>query len=300
MRILVEASGSLVSGYLIKAIQAAGHQAVASDINPNCVGRYLADDFIQMPNKSDPMLWFKIGQLLSDGRIDLVIPSFDEMLLGWSQSKHIDQQKSGAYVLVSPPEVIETFLDKWKAYEFFVKHGIPTPSTSLKQDFPLVKPRLGRGGRGVRVTKEKVDMSGLISQELIRGIEYTVDVLCNNDSEPLYIVVRQRLEVKDGKSTEGVVIKNLEIEKIVRKLCSASSFRGAINIQFFCDLSGRIFVIEVNPRVAGGMALGFAATENWIPLMVSLMSGNFQFNRCPVKYGLGMKRYYAEVFVSND
>lgn len=300
MRILVEASGSLTSAYLIKAIQAAGHEVIASDIDPACAGRYLADGFVQMPKSSDPDLWDKVGSLLANARIDLVIPSFDETLLGWAQGLHTRNGGSATQILVSPPDVVDIFVDKWKAFEFFLAHGIPTPLTSLKQEFPLVKPRWGRGGKGVQVVHEPVDMSGCISQELAMGEEYTVDVLCDNISRPLYIVPRKRLSVRDGKSTQGVVVEHPGIERVVRALCAATRFRGPINVQCFCAAQGDIAVIEVNPRIAGGMALGFAATENWVPLMVEMISGQEQFDSLPVRYGLRMMRYYAEVFTSDS
>jgi carbamoyl-phosphate synthase large subunit len=296
LRILTEASGSLTSSYLIKAIQDSGHEAIASDVNEECAARYLADGFIQMPKSSDPELWEKVGSLLVEARIDLVIPSFDETLLGWAQSLHARNGYAVAQIILSPADVIDTFVDKWKAFEFFVQHGIPTPMTSLKQEFPLVKPRLGRGGKGVFVASERVDMSGCISQEMVLGEEYTVDVLCDNSSRPLYIVPRKRIGVRDGKSTQGVVVRNLSIERVVQDICAATRFRGPVNIQCFRDDEGGIKVIEVNPRIAGGMALGFAATENWVPLMVSMISGKEHFKPLPVKYGLKMMRYYAEVF----
>ena len=86
MRILTEASGSLVGGFLIKAIQSVGHEAIASDIDPYSVGRYLADEFVQMPKSTCPNLWEEVGIILEDLSIDLVIPSFDETLIGWAQS----------------------------------------------------------------------------------------------------------------------------------------------------------------------------------------------------------------------
>src|SRR5690554_3553825 len=87
INILTEASGSLVSAYLIKAIKEAGYQAVASDISPDCVGRYLAGGFVQMPKANDEKLWNKIEAILIRHSIDVVIPSFDEMLLGWAERR---------------------------------------------------------------------------------------------------------------------------------------------------------------------------------------------------------------------
>ena len=77
------------------------------------------------------------------------------------------------------------------------------------------------------------------------------------------------------------------------------AFEGPINIQCFdCNEAGIKFT-EINPRIAGGMALGFAATENWIPLLVKhFVYGKEISNMKPIQYGMMMRRFYAEVFVS--
>jgi carbamoyl-phosphate synthase large subunit len=45
------------------------------------------------------------------------------------------------------------------------------------------------------------------------------------------------------------------------------------------------------------MALGFAATENWIDLIVRNLIHRELLTPRPVRVGLEMRRYYAEVFV---
>lgn len=296
MKILTEASGSLVCAFLIKAIQDAGHQAFASDVNPVCAGRWLADGFLQMPHSSDPELWRKTISLIEESKIDLVIPSFDETLFEWADGSHLNNGRSQAQVLLSPPDVVNTFLDKWEAYKFFTANNIPTPLTSLDQEFPLVKPRKGRGGKGVIFPEKPVDMKNHISQQVVAGEEYTVDVLCDNNHKPIYIVPRKRIDIRDGKSTQGIVVQHEVIHNLVQDLCAASRFRGPINIQCFSNSDQEVTVIEVNPRISGGMALSFAATENWVPLMVSMVTSSEELRPKPVKYGLRMARYYAEVF----
>ena len=63
--ILVEASGSLVAPYLIKAIKAAGHNCVASDIETHSAGWFLADDFLLLPKASANNLWDEIKSVMS-------------------------------------------------------------------------------------------------------------------------------------------------------------------------------------------------------------------------------------------
>jgi carbamoyl-phosphate synthase large subunit len=295
MRILTEASGSLTSAYLITSIQTAGHVAVASDIYEDCFGRYLADDFIVMPPWHEKDYWPQIKKSLLQNKIDLVIPSFDETLLGWSQRKNEFEQLS-IHLVTSLPNTLKTCQNKWLTYLFFKDNGIPCPKTSQEQVYPLVKPVFGRGATGVRVEKQPINMDGMISQEIAKGQEYTVDIFCLKDGKPLYIIPRKRVDVRDGKSVSGIVDCQPVIEKWVRKICTSMTFIGPVNIQ--CFLSGdQISFIEINPRIAGGMALGFAASENWIGLIVDhLIYGKTPIPK-PVRNGLKMKRYYAELFI---
>lgn len=298
-RVLTEASGSLTAAYLINSIKQAGHTSIASDIDRHCFGRYLADDFVQAPRANDANFWDKIDTLLSDKKIQMVIPSLDEALLGWAQRKSSFRAK-GIEVITSDPEAIAICQDKWLTYQFFLAHGIPTPATSLAQDYPLVKPRLGRGAMGVEITSRRVDMNGMISQEVLEGTEFTVDVFCDRSSIPVYMVPRRRQNVREGKSTAGRVEENAGIVGWVRKICESAAFSGPINIQCFVCPDGTIKFVEINPRIAGGMALGFAATENWVELIVrNLIDGEAIIPK-PVAYGMEMKRYYAEIFVSPD
>ena len=297
LRILTEASGSLTAGYLIRSIQSAGHICVASDINSTCFGRYLADDYVIMPPKDDPMLWKIVQELLIEKRIDVIIPSLDETLLGWAEKKDYFQAL-GMSVILSDSSTIAICQDKWLTYNFFVQNGIPTPDTSLVQEHCLVKPRLGRGSTGVKVTAEQVEMKGMISQELLKGVEYTVDVFCDRNSNPVYIVPRRRLKVCNGKSTEGIVEEMPAINQWISTICQRLAFIGPVNIQCFVQEDGAVSFVEINPRVAGGMALGFASTENWINLIIENIINGRDIIPGPVQYGLAMKRYYAEIFVS--
>lgn len=296
MRILTEASGSLTAAYLLKAIRDAGHQALGSDVSPLTAVDCLADDFLQFPPKDDAQLWPRISALLQERRVDLVLPSFDEMMIGWAE-RQTEFAAQGTRVIVSPLTTVQTCQDKWESYRFFRDNDIPTPDTSLSQDFGLVKPRTGRGGAGVRFTDQPVNMDGMISQRPVQGQELTVDALFDTDGMPVYIIPRRRIGVRDGKSTQGETVRHEDVTRLVRRIATALHFVGPINFQCFVD-GADIQFIEINPRIAGGMALGFAASENWIPLLVDNLVHGHPLSPKPVRYGLKMVRYYAECFVS--
>ena len=295
-RILIEASGSMVSGYLIKAINDSGNESIASDIDSFNHGICLANHFVKVPRSTDPNLWKIIEEKLLINKIDIVIPSFDETLLSWSYKKEYFKEK-GINIIVSNSETVEIFLDKYKAYEFCVKNDILTPKTSLVQEFELVKPRFGRGGKDIYIGNEFQDMTNNISQELIKGIEYTVDCFFDKNGRAIYIIPRQRIDVIDGKSTKGIVVKHDLINYYVEKIAKNIKFEGPINFQFIESKNKRLFFIEINPRVAGGMALGFAASENWINLIINNFINNQEIEPKEIKYGLRMLRYYAECFI---
>jgi carbamoyl-phosphate synthase large subunit len=294
---LLEASGTLISGFMIRAVRDAGAHPFASDIE-ECAASQTADDFILFPKFRDPILWETTEQTITDKKINVVVPTLDETILKWAQLREYYKGK-GVHVLVSDQKTIETFLDKWQTYLFFESIGVPQPNTSLSYDFPLVKPINGRGGKGILISpdRETLDMEGMISQELLKGVEYTIDVFCTNEGVPAYIVPRKRLQVRDGKSTNGITVQLPEIEKWVKHICSSISFRGPINIQCFETADGEIKFTEINPRVGGGSALGFAASENWVKLMISHMIEGKPFEPIPIQWGLKMYRYYSEVFV---
>jgi carbamoyl-phosphate synthase large subunit len=297
MNIFIESSGSLVSGYMIQAIQEAGFRAVASDITENVFAKHIADDFIVVPSVSYPRFWEKTIELIFEHHVDVVIPSFDETLINWANQKE-ELSDNGVYVIISNADVIKTFQDKYLTYKFFLKNNVKTPETCLDRKYDFVKPRFGRGGKGIIFNADKnISMSGMISQEYIDGIEYTIDVFCDLNGTPIYIVPRKRLAIVDGKAIAGEVVYNENICREIINICQSTHFVGPINIQCIEKTDGDIFFIEVNPRVGGGMALGFAATENWVKLAVNHFLNGQPIAPKPVNYGMKMYRYYSEIFL---
>lgn len=298
MNILIEASGSLTSGYIIKAIKNSGNRVIGSDISDFNHAKVMCDDFILMPKHNDKNLWKKISTLLDDYNIDIVIPSFDETLLGWSERVSFFRSKN-IKVIISPIDTIKTFQDKWIAFRFFKNIGILTPESSLKSEFEIIKPRVGRGGSGIFLNdfKSEIDMTNMISQKKIIGQEYTVDCFFDVNGRPIYIIPRERLNVIDGKSSKGIVVKNLKIEDLVKKISLSIKFKGPINFQFFITDKKEIYILEINTRIAGGMALGFAASENWIELIIQNFINSNKILPKKIKYGMKMSRYYDEIFI---
>jgi carbamoyl-phosphate synthase large subunit len=299
MRVLIEASGGVASGFMIHALQQAGHEVIASDINGENAGSLLADDYIQMPLASDGTLWSFVIDALGQKRVDAVIPSLDDMLLGWDAHR-VQLEAMGIVLVLSPKETLVVCLDKWLTYQFFIQHDIPTPKTSLMPEYALFKPRQGRGAKGIIYAPNKadrpIDMFGLLSQQYLEGEEYTIDILCDNAGDPVYIVPRCRQLVINGKAINAQIIYDEAMIEWVKLICRKLHFVGAINIQCFKLADGRILFTEINPRLASGMALSFAASGNWLVMMIDHQLDQKPIAQQPIQWGMKMYRQYCEVF----
>ena len=293
-KIFIESTGSLVSASLISQLQKSSLYVVSSDITEWNAGASLSDKHIKIPSYKDPNLWKTLIRILQRNKIDWVIPSFDETLRGWS-NKITFLKKEKINVLLSPRTTINIFTDKWLTYKAFLKAGLPTPATSLQKKYDLVKPRRGRGSKGVLITRKKIKMKGLISQEQLNGKEFTVDCLFNLDGNAIYIIPRTRDKTVDGKSVNSEIFRNKKIENYVVKLSKFYDFVGPINIQGFIHRD-KIKFTELNPRIAGGMALSWTGTENWFKLWFNKVISKKKIKVKKIKYGLTMNRYYSEIY----
>lgn len=292
--VLFEASGSLAAIGVQKSAKEAGYKVVASDSDALSVGRHFSDAFHVVPETRDSDLWPALAGVIKQEKVSLVVPSLDESLLLWDENRE-SLRDQGVHVCLSSRTAIETFSDKWLAFEFFRQQNLPTPLTSLTQDYALIKPRVSRGSRGVHLADEPTDMQGRISQEFCHGQEFTVDVLCDAQGKPVYIVPRRREKVLSGKSIVSTVDVNADIVALCERICATIDFFGPINIQIFLDETPTI--IEINPRLASGAVLAFAATENWIPLMHRIAMGEVVSRSSEVQNGLRMERYFSEHYV---
>ena len=290
-KVLVEANCGATSKYIVDAIIASKHEPIGCDIYQNTFCFVLGYDSFVVPRGNDESFWDSIPQLITKYKITDVIPTLHETLLGWSKKKE-HFKDLGCTIHISPPSTLEIFLDKWTTFNFFKENKLPTPNTSLDNIYPLTKPRSGRGAIGMQLNKVDREMTGLISQEVCLGREVTIDVFVYNN-KPLYIVPRNRDKIVSGKSTASSIFKNDKIEEYINKICNIVEFSGPFNLQGFIK-GGDIKFTELNPRLGGGTALAFAATENWIQILLNGLPNNWKPKK--ISYNLNMTRFYHEYF----
>ncbi|GAB3733857.1 hypothetical protein GCM10027590_44260 [Nocardiopsis nanhaiensis] len=180
--ILVTAAGAEGTAGKILRLRDAGYRVVAVDIDPGAAGLYLADQAYVVPHGQSPDFAPEILRICSLERIRAIVPLVDEELVTvWNLAGH------GVQIMLPRAEVVARCLDKLVLMEVLHGGGVPVPKTRLAACghdgllFPvIVKPRWGRGSRGVFVARDEAELilaldrgedelGRLIAQEYARG-----------------------------------------------------------------------------------------------------------------------------------
>lgn len=285
---------------------------IATDIDPYAPGLHLADaHYISPPiKKKDEYLEF-LFNIIRKHNISVLYPCYSKEIVIFSKHLNIFE-KIGARVLIPPVSVINLCNDKLKISQFVDSLGIPIPkiiNKPSKKDLPLYSKMLsGSGSVGATLVEDEFHLQHCMLsndhrmyQEYIDGMEYTVDTLCDRDSNVLIAVPRKRLATKSGQTVKGITVNNTIIDECVKKICKSVGLIGVCNIQFM-ERGKEYYFIEINPRyAAGGLMLTVNAGANLPLLALKIMLGipirNKEFNYTP---NIVMTRYWEEIILKES
>ena len=265
--------------------QATNDHLYMADMDVYAAGLYLVPEArrLLLPAGADPsFVQVLLQQCLRLG-IQRVVPTVDAELLPLARARHAFEN-AGIQLILSPLEALEVCVDKRSLHEH-LHTVVPCPATVVageaKPEGPgpwIVKPRIGSGSRGIRVVhRHELDSvptdGGWLIQELLPGMEYSVDVLVGLDGAPLAAVPRERLKVDSGVAVAARTVKDPVLEGLALKAAIAAGIRGVANVQFKLDRFGAPRLMEINPRFPGTMAITVAAGANLPQLVVDLADG---------------------------
>jgi carbamoyl-phosphate synthase large subunit len=269
MRILITAIGRRVQ--LIKYLKNNCY-IIGVDCGDTAPTIQFVDKFYNVPKYNDSNYIECLLDLCKKEDVDMIIPLFELefKLLCRNREKF---EFIGTTLLLSNKRTIDICNDKWKTYCFFKQNNINTPKSFLKDKiydnlrFPyIIKPINGMGSAGVFKVKNireleffKEYIDNPIIQEFVEGTEYTVDVLCDLNSNVIAVVPRVRMEVRSGEVSKSKTVKNTKIILETINLCNKLKFIGPVTIQCIETKYGEIKFIEINPRFGGGVPLSFEA-----------------------------------------
>ena len=215
-------------------------------------------------------------------QIDLVIPTIDTDLLVLSQNK---DRFGGTKVLISSEQVISICRNKYLTAQFIKECGLCVPKTyrTIKEHdgtYPcFIKPVNGSSSiNALKVMNENelriyIERGcDYIVQSVVEGTEYTVDVFCDFESNPLLITLRIRTQVRSGEVIKTEIDLNEQIIQECKIIVQKLQPVGPLAIQLIRTMSGEDVFIEINGRFGCGAPISMKAGANSAAAVLRLLN----------------------------
>ncbi|MDE6853855.1 MAG: ATP-grasp domain-containing protein [Muribaculaceae bacterium] len=214
---------------------------------------------------SDPEIFAHLDSVCRRHDIDIVLP-FVDRAVEVAAAFVSEHSSTGVCAPVSDYDVCRRMFDKCAAAELFGAAGVAIPRTWKPGDSCeglIAKPRLGSASKGLVMIDSLADLLALgpdptdaylIQQRIDDRDEISVDCYVRmSDREPLAISPRYRLEVNGGEVVRTTTCDDIECRNLTLQAIEVAGLRGAVTVQLIRDRrSGRLMVMEVNPRLGGG------------------------------------------------
>lgn len=262
--------------------------------------------FHQIPFAADPTFTDGVRALCEMLKVDVLIPGVDEELLPLARARDV----FACHVLLPPASFIETHLDKLTSAQSLAAAGIPVPATEICAPTArvappcIIKPRRGRGSRGVAVVRSHEELAAqlalsrarpdeLVLQELLAGQEYTVMMAANRDAQ-LRAVVPVRVGIKRGITLRAITANDAAVISACRAIHAAQPVAGLYNIQLMRADDGSAKPFEINPRISTTGCLALAAGVDFIATCLERGEGG---DLAAFQDGVGLKRSWHNEFI---
>jgi carbamoyl-phosphate synthase large subunit len=312
-RVMITAAGTVTAQSLVKALREDGRAAfiAAGDMDGFNATRAFVDEFVALPAAGAADFARRCFEEARRMKIDLLVPLIVE-----SEFLPLDDARGlfesiGCRLVLPPREIVARTGDKLEFAKFLREIGVRGPATQPYSDaveldrFPVyLKPRRGSGSVGTSRIESLHSLheaargrSDLIVQEAVEGREFTVDAFAAAPGRVVAAVPRERIAVKAGVSVKGRTYRHPTIELIVRDVVEKSGLCGPANVQGMLREDGSFWIIEMNPRFSGTLALTTAAGINFASLLIDSIEGAAIPDLLGRhEDGLSMMRYWSEVF----
>lgn len=266
--------------------------------------------------KDDSYIPFLL-QYCRNEAIDCLVPTIDTDLMKLAESKH-EFEAVGTKVLIAGPEKVAICRDKRLTSAYFNSLGLkaPRPYDNIQEvkflletgelSFPLfIKPKDGSSSKNAFKADSIDDLYSFserigeyIIQPYVRGVEYTVDIFCDYDGNPVFITPRKRLAVRSGEVLKTEICLDNRIFSEMRVLINDFKPSGAITVQLIREEnSGDDYYIEINPRFGGGAPLSMKAGADSAIALLDVLSGK-QPSKAEILNGAIYSRFDQSVCVN--
>jgi biotin carboxylase len=327
--VMITAAGGAGAPGIIRSLKHNGERklrVVAVDMSADAVGLHLADAGYTVPAPSDESYGEAILGICEKESVRVILPGISYELAYFAHNRKMFLE--AGVITAAPSEEDYPIMDnKANLYQALREADIPIapycPIESLGDldtalrvlNFPerglVLKNQLGSGGKGMYFLRGPGDLDRVYSRleldtpfqprvlmEYLPGIEYSNDLISDSGNVVAFCP-RIREMIKGGASCVGRIDFNDEVEDLCRRIMKVFNYRGNANVQVKEGSDGKLYPIEINPRLSGTVVLATAAGCNLPYLGVKLHLGEPFEAPEPVAM-VRMVRYWDEVYTSPD
>lgn len=258
--ILVTGIGGNVAQGIIRNIRSykSDIRIIGTNVTHFSPGNHLVDKFYKVSFAYEANYIQEIISIVEKENVHMIIPSTDFEVYYLIKNQSIINAK----IIGADEYTCETYLDKYKSAIHHQKYNIPFAKTVLPSVYNnefqniIVKPRLGRGSRGIHVNP--TDLSAFSDEEFIvqklhKGKEITTAFYVDK-SNKLHGSITMSRKLENGMTVESCVEKAYDdqVNNLLKTLIQTVQFRGAANLQSIVD-DGTMEIIpfEINCRISG-------------------------------------------------
>lgn len=228
------------------------------------------DTFYIVPQAKDNSFPTAILDLVRKAGISLLIPTVTEELSVVSRLKEAIK-KLGCEVYISPFPAVDIANDKLKTAVFMAEHNITVPVTFNggtdksyvleKLGLPLLsKPRLGRGGRGVKLYQSPAELyneirEDIVYQEFVSGEEFDLNLFMEKGEARAGIVLKKTI-LKQGVVGNALAVERTERKDIIQlgiKAATLLAMEGPLDMDIRLRVNGQPVLLEINARAGGNI-----------------------------------------------
>lgn len=257
-----------------------------ADMDVSAPALAFCDGKLEVPRIKSEEYLPVLQRFCKENQIDLLIPTIDTDLLLLAQNRAMFEEVN-TRVLISASEKIALCRDKRYTADYFHSVGLqsPSPVDDVKQyqgGFPaFIKPKDGSASKNAyrADTWEELELHAeqipdYIIQPFVSGTEYTVDIFCDFDGNPIYITPRVRLAVRAGEVLKTEIRQDESIIREMKQMLADYRPCGPLTVQLIQDtVTGVNWYIEINPRFGGGAPLSMKAGADSAEALLRLLSG---------------------------
>ena len=230
----------------------------------------------------------------------LLVPGVDEELHQIAQNRDLLP-----HVLLPRDTFIASHLDKLASADLLAGVVDAPKTVGCGQFFRppcIVKPRRGRGSRGVHVVRNSMELQAALTlareecvqQEYLEGQEYTVTVAADADGN-LRAIVPVLVSLKRGVTIRARTHHDVTVVETCERIHDAYGTHGCYNVQGVKTADGAFRPFEINPRVSTTLCLAIAAGVDPIGIYLGQYPGE---GLLPFTDGLDLRRSWHNEFVA--